>query len=82
MVEIIVMSGIACIFLWYRNSKVCKERLKIINIISELASSDIYSNKDWRWRYEEFDTISYATMLLTFWKPINSFYKSMKCIQP
>jgi hypothetical protein len=54
---------------------VLDERLRIIDLIDELATDDINDGREWKWRYEQFDNISYVEMLLTFWKPIKSFYK-------
>jgi len=47
----------------------------LLDEISYYANKDINSNKDWRWRYKEFNKVSQVQMLIKFWKPLKSFWK-------
>ena len=60
----------------YRNYKTLSFRLFVLRRISILADRDIANNKPWGWRYDDFNSISYSTMVLKFWKPLKSFYKN------
>lgn len=79
MIVILSISAILllfCIYMMIRNHLVCNEKLRILGIISQLASEDLKNRKEWVWRYRHFDDISYEKMLFTFWKPLKSFYKN------
>jgi len=73
---------LACVIYGIRNDLVFHERCKIVDKVSELAKQDISNNKDYKWRYEEFESIRYIDMVLLFWVPIKSFYKNKDCIKP
>ena len=72
---------IGTIVMLWRNNKVHKENIRVINIIFDLANKDIENKIDWKWRYTEFDTVSYTKILFMFWKPIKSFYANLNCIK-
>lgn len=58
-----------------RNDQVHEYQIKMLHEASKKAKEDIKANRDWRWRYEEFEKVSYDEMVYKFWKPLNSFYK-------
>jgi hypothetical protein len=55
-----------CILLLYRNNKTLSFRLFILRRISILANRDIAKNKPWKWRYDDFNSVSYNTMVTKF----------------
>jgi len=59
-------------FLW-RNGKTHNFQLELLKKISESAEDDIRNNKDWKWRYKEFNKVSYNKILYSFkgFKPEN-----------
>jgi len=68
-----------CAFMLVRNDKVGNYRKKIINRISKKNREEISRNLDYNgWRYDEFERVSYYTMVFKFWKPLSSFYKDTK----
>jgi len=69
-------------FMVFRNQKVFKERMRILDTISQYAHKDIENHKDYDWRYKEFETISYNRMFYRFWIPVKDFFKEMDCIKP
>jgi len=69
-------------FMLFRNQKVFKERMRVLDIISQYAKMDIRNQKDYDWRYKEFDTIPYNRMFYRFWIPVKEFFKEMDCIKP
>jgi hypothetical protein len=77
-----ITGQIACVTYLFRNGKVGKERVRVIDAISELAKEDIREGREFKWRYDEFNSISYLYMLLIFFKPVDSFYKNMDCMKP
>ena len=76
------ITGLIALFVYSkRNDAVFKETIHILQIVSDLSKEDIKNNRDYKWRYEEMDSISYQDMLLPFWKPVKSFYKNKNCIK-
>ena len=61
----------------FRNERVHRERTRILARIHLLSDGDIIAGREWRWRYEAFDSgPSYDEMFYKFWRPIASFYPS------
>lgn len=69
---IIIISFI--FMLMFRNNEVYKYLIKLNEEVSKKCKEDINNNKDWRWRYDELDKISYLEIVWKFWKPVDSFY--------
>ena len=62
-----------------RNSRVFKERMKILNLASIKAKRLVELEiTDWQEPYKYLDSVSYNEMLYKFWKPVNSFYDLSK----
>jgi len=76
-----ITACIACVTYYRRSDTVLKERHRVVDIIHKLSEEDIKNDMEWEWRYKEFESIKYTDMLLPFWRPVESFYKDMKCIQ-
>ena len=62
-------------FLGYRNSRVFKYRMELIDKLSEAAKKDIDAGLDPQWRYAEFNKVTYNEMVYRFWKPLDNFYE-------
>jgi len=74
------ITGVFASFIYLnRNTSVFLERQRILNIISELSREDIRNNRNYIWRYNEFDLITYNNMFWPFWKPVRSFFKDKNC---
>ena len=70
-----------CIYMGFRNNHVYKEKIRIVGIVSILSSKDIDNDKEWMWRYDSFNKITYNEMLFKLWKPVKSFYDNHDCIK-
>lgn len=77
MAEIIVIFLIFMIYMAFRNHAVCREQIRLCNVIYELNKADIdngtYTTAKATGRYEKLEEISYEKMLLNFWRPVKSF---------
>lgn len=62
------------LFMGWRNSRVYHYQHKMLHLVSAHARSDILAGRPWVWRYDLYDQVSYAAMLLHFWRPLESFY--------
>lgn len=74
---VLLIQGILLLFclgaLW-QNNRVYRARRKVIDEISILSRADIDAGKDWTWRHDLYQEISYEKQLLMFWKPIRSHW--------
>lgn len=72
------------IFLLNRVNKIYDFRKNMINQISLQCKRDIYAFKNWEWRYNYFETVSFYYMLHKFWKPLKPelFYKDLSFLAP
>lgn len=58
-----------------RNTLVFRHRMKKINIVSNLATRDIYAgNENWRRWYDILESVNYYEMVWKFWRRLDSFY--------
>ena len=58
-------------WLLFRNRRVGRFRLALIDQISEAAQADIRNGKgSWHWRYATLAQVSYEKTLYQFWKPL------------
>jgi hypothetical protein len=65
-----------CIILQFRNNRVLKYSLYLIDLISEIDEEEINQGVHYTgWRLQELRTVSYKRRVLMFWKPLDSFYK-------
>lgn len=65
---------VVAIVLMIRNDCTYRYRTQLLKRVSEAAQKDIGYGRDWEWRYEEFNRVTYERMMYTFWKPLRSFY--------
>ena len=80
-----ILGLIACAVLAVRNQRVYKFRISLIDQIGEAGREDINAGEfanDWRW--DEFDSVDYNTMVVKFWKPltIEEWYGNDNLITP
>lgn len=57
-----------------RNFAVADYRRKILFKIDAACRDDIFSGREWQWRFDDYDTVSYDDMMRQFWRPLDSFY--------
>jgi len=69
-----------CLYLGiYRNNQVYKHTGRILDQVSKSALEDVGKGRAWEWRYKEYSTVSYYSMVLKFWIPISRFYRDLDC---
>lgn len=61
--------------LMYRNSRVFKFRMAKLKEISSAADEDIRLGHEYRWRYDEYSSVTYGEQVFQFWKPLDSFWE-------
>lgn len=57
-----------------RNNAIYEYRIKALIYIVECINEDLKSDRDFRWRLEYLDSVSYDSMVLKLWKDIDDFY--------
>ena len=72
---IIVPTLLVGMFLFRRNQQVYDLFTHMID--------DVFSKEDWQWRREKMNSVSYDTMRLRFWKPVEpeSFYDDVSFLE-
>lgn len=78
----LILVGIFNLFLMYRNRQVFDYRMELLDKVSKMADKDIAAGREFRWRYEYLGTVEYNTMVMQFWKPLDSFYPNKSFIKP
>ena len=78
---------IALIFLFAqlvdsRNSRVHKYRKQLVDQIRVAAEDDAMSGRNADWRWDVFESVSYDTMIVQFWRPLRTFYPNKAFITP
>lgn len=69
------LTVIVMVVLWLLRRQCCFEcRRDVRKLIGKAIKADIYSGRDWRWRWEAFEAVSYHRMMLRFWKLADSFW--------
>jgi len=48
--------------------------MQILNSIHIKSLEDIDNHREWKWRYEEFEKVSFLLIVLKFWKSPKSFF--------
>ena len=75
---------VACYYFgMYRNRQVYHFRMDYLKRTSMAARIDINEHlRPWMWRYEKLDEPEYVSMVLQFWKPLESFYPDKSFLDP
>lgn len=65
------------IFMMIRTFRVHAFLTSVLEIVSIKGQEDIDAGRNWEWRYEELDKVSFDSMMVRFWKPlkVKSFWK-------
>ena len=50
-------------------------------IIHEKAQKDIYNDKDFQWRYREFEKLHYNEIFYKFWRRFDSFITDRRFLE-
>ena len=66
----------------FRNKKVYQYSNKILDQVSIAAKSDISKGRNFEWRYNAFNSVSYVEMVNQFWRKLDSFYPDKSFIDP
>lgn len=78
---ILLFLMIFCIYMLFRNIAVFNYRRKLLDQVSELAHIDVHQGKNWKWRLNYFESVSYDEMMFKFYKPLGSFYPDKSFIE-
>jgi hypothetical protein len=69
---------LGCVRLFY----VTEARRNVLDAVSECSTKDINAKREWRWRFEAFQAVSFDSMLFVPWRSVQSFYADtgfMRC---
>lgn len=68
-----------------RNERVYTYRQNLLNQIYVASMRDIWdygdSPRDWNWRHEVYNSVSYNEMVFKFWRRLDSFYPDKSFIK-
>jgi len=66
-----------------RTDKVYHFLRQLLEQTSEAAKIDIRAGRNWEWRYEMLNSVSYDSMLYRFWIPLKPecFYKDLSFLK-
>jgi len=83
LISIAGLSLLLAFFMMYRNTAVFTFRMQIIAKVSEMAQLDIANKKEWQWRYDIQDRVSYDYMMYRFWIPlkVENFWDDLSFIR-
>jgi hypothetical protein len=57
-------------------------RQKVLKVLSACCSHDIDLGRDWRWRWDLYEQVSFSKMVYCFWRRISSFYPDKAMVDP
>lgn len=81
---LLVSSCLLCavgIFMLFRNNRVYHARRRLLESIHEAVGRDIEERSAYKWRYDEFDKVSYDRMVRSWRKP-ESMYDNLDFADP
>jgi hypothetical protein len=61
------------IFMYFRNEAVLRYRMYLVDCV--------FAHRDYQWRRDVYDRVSYNEMMFKFWKPLDSFYPDKSFIE-
>jgi len=84
---LIIWALIAALFIAWNIT--CLQRVKEVGIflndilkkVDKKCKADVSAGREWRWRYDELDKLSFNEMCNKFWRPLESFIKDDKFIK-
>jgi hypothetical protein len=53
-----------------RLEAVCDFRILLIQVINDAATADIKAVREWRWRYDKLNEVTFKEMCRKWWKPL------------
>lgn len=65
-----------------RSAWAADERVRVACDMLGFAYREMEQGLPWRWRVAELDQHSTMGMTLRFWRPVSSFYRNARCLQP
>jgi hypothetical protein len=73
-----------CMFMMRRTTKVYEFRRGVIDTVYELSGGDVHKNKEWRWRWDAFETVDFGEMVNKFWRPLTpeEWWKDTSFLKP
>lgn len=71
---IMALAASGCLVMLWRNEAVYQFRTELLRRISQKADEDIQAGREYEWRYQMFDSITYKDMVMRFWKDLFKFY--------
>ena len=76
---IALLLGSMWLYLFVRVNLVYLERKRVLAVIRRESQRDVEADREWRRRYEAFDTgASFNRMVLEFWKPVDSYFEEIR----
>lgn len=68
-----------CIIGIIRTTLVAKYRLKVLNRMHDRYREEINAGNGFtKWRFDEWDKVSFNRMVILFWRPLPSFFEDTK----
>lgn len=65
---LLALCGLALVlalFVLARNNRVCEFRLLVLKHLGDGTTADLRDGKDWKWRFDAFDSVSYEKTLFS-----------------
>lgn len=75
----LICAMVFCIYIYFRVGQVLKLFIQMLDAVSSAANIDIRNGKDWQWRYDYLNRVSFDKILYTLWRPLKpeSFYSNL-----
>ena len=64
----VVLALVGCGLMLVHNQRVFRFRRSMLDSIHRASTADVYARRDWRWRYEAFNQVTYDQMMRRPWK--------------
>lgn len=65
------------LYILVRNEQVYRARIHLLDLASDAAKADIQAGRDWVWRYDAFNSVTYGDMIRKFWKNPYKMYDNL-----
>jgi hypothetical protein len=75
-IDLWLLITLFCILFILRQRCVFDARREIRKLIAGAIRLDIYSDREWRWRWADYHRISYSKMMWIWWRPPESFWQN------